>query len=263
MKIDFHTHGKLMKRVPFSSQYLDCIFTDAKKSGLDAICLTEHFNTNGFDEVYEYIKREYKQEGDCFLSPSGLYIFPGMEVDIAEGGHTLVISEMDTILEMNKRLEKYKEKGAFIPFDSLKKMVKEEHSLIFGAAHPFREGGHIPDLQSEQLDAFDFLDLNGKDMAKMGEKNKELLLNMSHNMKKPLVAGSDTHQSFQYGCIYNEFNHSYTSVQELKSAIAADTYKITTSKDLRLKVEAAAYIKRSFKRIYEMGGDYISLLLDK
>ena len=55
MKIDFHTHGKLAKKLPFSKEYTDWLFGEAQKTGLDALCLTEHFNTLGFQEIYRYI----------------------------------------------------------------------------------------------------------------------------------------------------------------------------------------------------------------
>ena len=45
MYIDFHTHGKLAKKLPFSKEYTDWLLREAKEAGLDAICLTEHFNT--------------------------------------------------------------------------------------------------------------------------------------------------------------------------------------------------------------------------
>ena len=57
MKIDFHSHGKLAKKLPFSEVYTDWMFQEAKKAGLDAICLTEHFNTLQFDEMYQYVIR--------------------------------------------------------------------------------------------------------------------------------------------------------------------------------------------------------------
>jgi hypothetical protein len=262
MKIDFHTHGRLTKKMPFSSQYLDCLFEEAKKSGLDTICLTEHFNTYGFAEVYEYIRQNYEKDGDCFIAPAGIHIFPGMEVDIVEGGHTLVIGKMDMILEMNQRLEIYKEKGSFIPFELWEQMVKE-YPVLFGAAHPYREGGHIPELLPQQLEAFDFLDLNGKDMAEGGERNRVMIEAMGKNIKKLIAAGSDTHQSFQYGCIYNEFQNNCRTIEELKRELFAENYDIVTSDYLSLKVQAAGCIKRSLKKIYSMGGDYISVLLEK
>lgn len=262
MKIDFHTHGKLTKKVPFSSQYLDYLFEDAKESGLDAICLTEHFNTYGFAEVYGYLKDNYKKDGDCFIAASGLYIFPGMEVDIAEGGHTLVIGKMDIILELNQRLKDYMEKGAFLPLQLWQEMVKE-YPVLFGAAHPFRAGSHIPELISKEQPVFDFLDLNGKDMAEIGDRNRIMLNNLSETINKPLIAGSDTHQSFQYGCIYNEFQKNCRTIEEIKSEVDANSYDIVIANQLTLQVKAAGCIKRSLKKIYNMGGDYLSVLLNK
>ena len=40
MYIDFHTHGKLAKKLPFSTVYTDWLFSEAKNAGLDALCLT-------------------------------------------------------------------------------------------------------------------------------------------------------------------------------------------------------------------------------
>ena len=59
MYMDFHTHGKLAKRLPFSTVYTDWLFGEAKGAGLDALCLTEHFNTLGFDQVYGYLLDKY------------------------------------------------------------------------------------------------------------------------------------------------------------------------------------------------------------
>ena len=90
MYIDFHTHGKLAKYLPFSTEYTDWLLGEAKRSGLDAICLTEHFNTAQFDELYGYIASKGEQVGDAFAF-GGLKVFPGMETDIAEGGHVICV----------------------------------------------------------------------------------------------------------------------------------------------------------------------------
>lgn len=89
MYIDFHTHGKLAKKLPFSKEYTDWLLREAKEAGLDAICLTEHFNTLQFDEVYGYLMEKCKREGDTLVTTEGLRVFTGMETDIAEGGHIL------------------------------------------------------------------------------------------------------------------------------------------------------------------------------
>ena len=72
------------------------------------------------------------------MTENGFRIFPGMETDIAEGGHTLIIGPMECILEMNRRLEPHKEKGSFLPFEKLSELVSE-YPVIFGAGHPYRE----------------------------------------------------------------------------------------------------------------------------
>ena len=96
MYVDFHTHGKLAKYLPFSVEYTRWLLGEAKSAGLDAICLTEHFNTQQFDEVYGYIASHGEQAGDAFVF-DGLKVFPGMETDIAEGGHVLSIGPMEAI----------------------------------------------------------------------------------------------------------------------------------------------------------------------
>ena len=124
MYLDFHTHGKLAKYLPFSVPYTRWLLGEARNAGLDAICLTEHFNTLGFDRIYSHIRNSCDREGDTFVA-DGLRIFPGMETDIAEGGHILSIGPVDAILELNRRLEPHKEKGNFLPFAQLLALLRE------------------------------------------------------------------------------------------------------------------------------------------
>ena len=119
MKLDFHTHGKLAKKLPLSTQYTDWLFEEAKEAGLDAICLTEHFNTLQFDELYAYILGKSRRERDTLVLENGLRIFSGMETDIAEGGHILSLGSVETILELNRKLTPYKAPGSFLSFRKL------------------------------------------------------------------------------------------------------------------------------------------------
>ena len=149
MDIDFHTHGKLAKYLAFSPDYTDWLFNEAKEAGLDAICLTEHFNTQGFRDVYTDIAERFERVGDAY-DVNGLLVFPGMETDVAEGGHTLALGPMEEILALNAWLEPHKERGRFLPFDQLADEVGRR-GLRFGAGHPFRAPGHLPELSDEQL----------------------------------------------------------------------------------------------------------------
>ena len=76
MYMDFHTHGKLAKKLPFSTVYTDWLFREAKDAGLDALCLTEHFNTLQFEDLYRYILSAGERVGDSIVLENGLRVFP-------------------------------------------------------------------------------------------------------------------------------------------------------------------------------------------
>ena len=118
MKLDFHTHGKLAKRLPFSTAYTDWLFGEAKKAGLDAICLTEHFNTWQFDELYGYLLHTCHREGDRLLLANGLTVFPGMETDIAEGGHILSLGNVERFWNSISGWPRTSSRGIFFPLKS-------------------------------------------------------------------------------------------------------------------------------------------------
>lgn len=261
MYIDFHTHGKLAKKLPFSEEYTHWLFSEAQGAGLDALCLTEHFNTWGFDKLYRFIADHSEREGDTLVF-DGLRIFPGMETDIAEGGHILSVGPMEAILELNHRLEPHKEKGKFLPFEQLKDLF-DEYPVIVGGGHPYREGGHIPELPEKQLKRFDFFDLNGKDVAEHRAITEKLTFGLGRRFRKPVVGGSDTHQAVQYGCIRTRFEKTCTTVQELYQEMLLGNYNIVISDQAAFQVKTANLLKRALKKIHALGGDYVAVLTGK
>lgn len=259
MYIDFHTHGKLAKYLPFSTEYTDWLLQEAKAAGLDAICLTEHFNTQQFDVLYSYIASAGTLQGDTYVF-DGLKVFPGMETDIAEGGHVLSIGPMEAIRELNQYLEPYKAKGAFLPAAELMRLF-EEYPVLVGAGHPFREEGHIPELPKELLERFDFLDLNGRDIAMDRQKTENLTYGLGKKLHKPVVAGSDTHQAVQYGCVRTYFDRDFNTFSQLQKEMDAGRYSIRIHPEAAFRVKTAGLLKRSLKEIHALGGDYVSVLL--
>ena len=117
MKLDFHTHGKLAKKLPFSEVYTQWLLQAAKKSGLDAICLTEHFNTLEFETLYDYITTYCTCDEDSYVTPEGLRIFLGLEIDIYEGGHTLVIGSKETVMTIYRQLLPFHNQENFLGID--------------------------------------------------------------------------------------------------------------------------------------------------
>ena len=260
MKLDFHTHGKLAKKLPFSTIYTDWLFCEAKNAGLNALCLTEHFNTLQFCELYGYLLGRSRREGDTLLLENGLRIFPGMETDIAEGGHILCLGSPEEILELSGWLSPDKEPGKFLPFAKLMELFRE-YEVLVGAGHPYRAGGHIPELPEEQLRELDFLDLNGKDVAENRQRTEELTYGLGKRLNKPVVGGSDTHQAVQYGCISTDFSADVTTIAELYEQMKAGAYRITVSPQASMKVRTACILKRALKEIHALGGDYVEVLV--
>lgn len=260
MFIDFHTHGKLAKKLPFSTEYTDWLLKEAHRAGLDAICLTEHFNTLQFDELYGYLMETCKREGDTLVTKEGLRIFAGMETDIQEGGHILSIGAPETILKLNAALTPYKEKGKFLPFKKLMDLF-EKYPVIVGAAHPFREEGHIPELPEEQLKRLQFLDLNGKDVALDRAYFEERTSALAKKLGIPMISGSDTHQAVQYGCIYTNFQETMKTVEELYEQMKKGDYQIRVSSNASFQVKTAGVLKKALKEIHALGGDYVSVLI--
>lgn len=259
MRLDFHTHGKLAKKLPFSTTYTDWLFGEARRAGLDALCLTEHFNTLQFADVYGYIASVSRRTGDALELENGLKIFPGMETDVAEGGHILSVGPLEAILELNRRLEPHKEKGNFLPFAQLMDLF-DQYPVVVGCGHPFRAGGHVPELPQEQLRRLRFLDLNGKDLALDRERTERLTYALGRELDIPVVSGSDTHQAVQYGCVTTVFERDVDTVPALYGEMTAGRYAIDLSDTAAFQVRTACLLKRSLKEIHALGGDYVAIL---
>lgn len=260
MKIDFHTHGKLAKYLPFSTVYTDWLLNQAKEAGLDAICLTEHFNTQQFEDLYQYIQQVGCPKGDSFVMENGLQVFTGMETDIAQGGHVLCIGPVQAILQLNRQLKPHMEKGSFLPFDELLALFGQ-YPVLVGAAHPYRQGGNIPQQPEHLLRQLDFLDLNGKDVAQSPQMSRQLIMQLAQRIGCPVVSGSDTHQAVQYGCIATCFNGEASTVQQLQSLINGGDYTIQVAPNAVFLVKTATLLKRTLKEVHALGGDYVQLLL--
>lgn len=259
MRIDFHTHGKLAKQLPFSTVYTDWLFAQAKSAGLDAICLTEHFNTLQFEELYRYIASVSRRAGDCLELENGLRIFPGMETDVAECGHILSVGPLEAILELNRRLAPYKAKGNFLPFAQLMDLF-DQYPVTVGCGHPFRAPGHVPEQPVEQLKRLSFLDLNGKDIALDRARTERLTYALAEKLELPVISGSDTHQAVQYGCVTTVFERDVDTVPALYGEMTAGRYAIDISDIAPFQVRTACLLKRSLKEIHALGGDYVAIL---
>ena len=250
MNIDFHTHGKISKKVSFSLEYFSEMVNAAKKNGLDAFALTEHFNTHQFFDVYDTLDKEFPYVHD-YYDVNGVKVFPGMEVDIQEKGHILFIGSREDIRGLRLKLNPYTEKNHFIPFHTLLAEASEFNFIKIGA-HPFRESTPLHHIDRELLTKLDAFDLNGKDLFEQGiSVNTEKVFPFAKMLGIPVVGGSDTHQFMQYGSIINRLEEECHTISDIQHLIAEDRYQIDISPELYIKVESAQKIKEVLKASME------------
>ena len=133
-------------------------------------------------------------------------------------------------------------------------------AVLVGCGHPFRAGGHVPELPQEQLRRLKFLDLNGKDLALDRDRTERLTYALGKELEIPVVSGSDTHQAVQYGCVTTVFEREVDTVPALYGEMTAGRYAIDLSDTAAFQVRTACLLKRSLKEIHALGGDYVAIL---
>src|SRR5699024_5626461 len=246
MIIDFHTHANLSKKIHVSLEDFEEKMQEAKASGLTALAITEHFNATNIVQFYEQLQETYPYTAD-YYHISGIKVFCGLEIDVKENGHFLVIGSRDDILTIAKLLLPYHDENNFISVKELIALLSSFDVLKI-SAHPLRDSTpwHHHDLQV--LKQFDAYDLNGKDLYKNGLNMKEQVHLFAATYQVPVVGGSDTHQYLQYGSILNGFPVCNT-IDELKNTIQARYYTVITRPCLDVKVKAANKMKKMIKEL--------------
>lgn len=253
MKIDFHSHVKISKKSTFMSAYFRELMAEAKASGLDALAMTEHFNTERFYDIYDYLYDNFPYANGYYIV-NGLKLFPGIEVDVKEIGHILLIGDRHDIIAIRATLESHTDQDHFIAFADLLDLAENYDVLKIGA-HAFRESTPLYQHDPEQLKRLDALDLNGKDLYTYGiTPYEKKLQNFAYELGLPIVAGSDTHHFLQYGSVYNDFEKDCTTVDELKTQIKNSNYQIEISPCLYTKVKSAALVKKLLKKTLNQDG---------
>ncbi len=245
MNIDFHTHGKLSKKVPFSLATFTEALNEAKAAGLHAIALTEHFNAQYFSETYNSLDKHFTYHHHYYVV-NGIKVFPGVEVDAKDGGHFLFIGTRDDISNFWIALQPHRTPETFLPAEDLLDMAAAYPFLKIGA-HPFRRSNPLTQHKDSVFQRLDALDLNGKDLYTLGRKMKDKLTVFAYQKELPLLAGSDTHHHFQYGAVYNVFFKSCETIADLKESIAEGSYDLYLSPHLEVQVKGANALKKLLK----------------
>ena len=246
MRIDLHTHAKWSKNSEFSYDYFRNMMREAGENQLDAIALTEHFNTHRFYDIYDMLDRHCRYVEGYYVV-EGVKVFPGMEVDVDEKGHILLIGTRESIIKVRSRLEGHTTEGNYIEMEPLLDL-SDEHGCISIGAHPFRDLNPLNHMKREVLKRLDAFDLNGRDLHHYGLDMEGKVSALAELIGLPVVAGSDTHQPLQFGSVYNQFEERCDTIDQLRNAIRLGAYDYHISQHLHLKVKSAEVEQAQYKK---------------
>ena len=245
MRIDLHVHGALSKQTGFDLELMREKMAVARERGLDAILLTEHFNISGFKTIYNLLLKEFPFNGNYFEIEK-IKVFPGIEVNIAEGPHLVAGGTLENVLKLNERLSDYRQKGQYCSADIyFDKQAGMELLNIF--AHPTRANNLLKQLHEKYHHNFDAFEVNAKDIYLYGREVREQMAVAADKVELPVVAGSDAHHFFQLGTVFNDFHQPFESVTEIKAAIANRYYDLHIASDAEKNVAAAIEAKQVLK----------------
>lgn len=247
MNIDFHTHGNLSKKIPVTVGEFIEKMEEAKQNGLTAIALTEHFNATNFLEFYEMLDRNFEYKKNYYMV-RGVKVFPGIEIDVKETGHFLVVGDREDIKTIRRKLSDHLEEGNFLPVRELIDLLNPYEVLKIGA-HPYRESTPWTHHDQDVLAQFDAFDINGKDLYKYGLSMKNRVEELAGQFGICAVGGSDTHQLLQYGSVVNEFPECET-IEEIRGVIRGGDFQVVISQAINTKVKAAKMVKDLLKKEY-------------
>ena len=243
MNIDFHVHGLLSKRKDFNENFFLNEIKYAKENKIDGIILCEHFNAKDFLVIYDFLEKNYTYDGDRYII-DGISVFPAMEVSVKNKGHVILCGDRESIVNIYKSLETFREKENLIDLEELLDLAEVFNLLKIGA-HPCRRGHKLCKHPHELLKRLDALDLNGKDIFKKGEGiARDEVINLSQELGLNIITGSDSHTPVQLGWIYTSLNKECKTIKELKECIKNNDYTIEINSALNFKIFSSKILKR-------------------
>ena len=192
MWIDTHVHLLSTKKSRPDWEEIDFTFQVAKKKGIDIVCLTEHRDSQGFDELYSEIFGEKKlggqalEDGVIVLS-SGLMISSGAEISLRGGGDMGVHASVKAVMDMRSPSMTY------TATELLDELERKNNSYVAVAHHLLGDGKWWCDFDNV-IRKVDAIEVSGKHPHWV-ERYKGL----AQKYNKACVSGSDAHTWIQLG----------------------------------------------------------------
>jgi predicted metal-dependent phosphoesterase TrpH len=204
MRFDLHIHT--CPRSPCSAIDPSALLEEARRAGLDGVCLTEHQNRWSPGEVEELMRA------------GGIRVFQGNEVTTNQGDILVLGYDRDV-------------KGV-VPIQDLRKEVEAVGGLMI-AAHPFR-GFLLFGISQLQLDVGQackravFQHVDGLEIhnCKVTDPENDMARRVAECLGLLGVAGSDAHRLDEVGKCVTNFEREVRTEQELIEEIRAGRFTV-------------------------------------
>ncbi len=202
MIVDLHVHTSPAS--PCSSAPVDEIIKEAKRIGLDGICLTDHNHVWDRDEVAN-LRRKYN-----FL------ILRGNEITTDQGD--MVVFGLE------------KEIKGIVKLEALREEVSKAKGFII-VAHPFRgfltfgigKLGLTPEEAMERP-LFRLVDAVEVTNSKVTEKENRFAAKVAEGLSLPATGGSDAHEVSEVGIYATRFSHVIKDEKDLIEALRSGDF---------------------------------------
>lgn len=192
MWIDSHVH--LLESKKSRPDWCEINFTlkVAGKKGIDIICLTEHRDSLGFDELYSGIFGENKLRGhvgedDVVVLSSGLMISPGAEISLKGGGDIGVHTNLKGVMNLRSLTM------AYTAAEVLAELEGSASEYVTVAHHVLGEGKWWVEFE-QVIQEVDAIEVPGKHPCWVAQYEE-----LAEKFNKSKVSGSDAHTWIQLG----------------------------------------------------------------
>ena len=204
MRVDLHIHTR--PRSSCSAIDPSALLEEARRAGLDGVCLTEHQNRWSPEEIQE------------LMEDHGIRVFQGNEITTNQGDILVFGYEKDV-------------KGV-VPIQDLRKEVEAVGGLMI-AAHPFR-GFLLFGISQLQLDVEQackravFQHVDGLEIhnCKVTDPENDMARRVAERLGLRGVAGSDAHRLDEVGKCVTHFEREVRTERELIEEIRAGRFTV-------------------------------------
>jgi predicted metal-dependent phosphoesterase TrpH len=204
MRIDLHIHTR--PRSSCSAIDPSALLEEARRAGLDGVCLTEHQSRWSSEEIQELMENH------------GIRVFQGNEITTNQGDILVFGYDRDV-------------KGV-VPIQDLRKEVEAVAGLMI-AAHPFR-GFLLFGISQLQLDVEQackravFQHVDGLEIhnCKVTDPENDMARRVAERLGLLGVAGSDAHRLDEVGKCVTNFEREVRTERELIEEIRAGRFTV-------------------------------------